>query len=107
MKTQENTPMTTNTHFNLTARCLHWLMAVMILAMLFIGVGMMTSLHYRLWLINLHRPLGIAILLLVIVRLINRLRNPPPSLPANLPQWQVLAAKGSHILLYVLMLALP
>lgn len=107
MKNQENTPIAIHDHFNLTARILHWLMAAMILAMLFIGVSMMSSLHYRLWLINLHRPLGIAILLLVIVRLINRLRNPPPPLPASLPQWQVLAAKGSHILLYLLMFTLP
>ena len=30
-------------HFNTLARSLHWLMAVMILAMLFIGAAMMTS----------------------------------------------------------------
>ena len=41
-------------HFNTLARSLHWLMAVMILAMLFIGAAMMTSLHHRIWLIDLH-----------------------------------------------------
>ena len=60
-------------HFNLTARILHWLMAAAILAMLFIGVGMTTSMTWRPWLIDIHRPLGIAILLLVVIRLINRL----------------------------------
>ncbi len=30
-------------HFNSLARILHWVMAIAILAMLFIGVGMMTS----------------------------------------------------------------
>ena len=72
-------------HFNLTARVLHWSMALMILAMLFIGIGMVASLSLRPTLISLHRPLGIAILLLVIVRLINRLRHRPPPLPADLP----------------------
>ncbi len=94
-------------HFNLLARLLHWAMAVAILAMLFIGVGMMSSLTWRPWLLDLHQPLGIAILLLAIVRLVNRLRHGAPALPADLPRWQVLAAKASHWLLYALMLLLP
>ena len=56
--------METNTHFTRTARWLHWAMAAMILAMLFIGVAMVTSLEGRPWLLDLHRPLGILILLL-------------------------------------------
>jgi cytochrome b561 len=45
-------------------------MALMIIAMLFIGAGMVASVSERHeWLIHLHKPLGVAILLLVIVRL--------------------------------------
>jgi cytochrome b561 len=99
--------MNTQTHFNLLARVLHWLMAVLILAMLFVGVGMVASLAARPTLVDLHRPLGIAILLLAVVRLLNRLRHPPPPLPSDLPQWQALAAKASHWLLYALMFAMP
>lgn len=94
-------------HFNLLARVLHWLMAVAILAMLFIGVGMTTSLNWRPWLFDVHRPLGIAILMLAILRLVNRLRHPPPALPESVPRWQAAAARASHWLLYVLMLSLP
>jgi cytochrome b561 len=94
-------------HFNLTARVLHWSMAVLILTMLFVGIGMVASMSLRPTLISLHRPLGIAILLLVIVRLINRLRHRPPPLPADLPVVQVFAAKASHWLLYTLMFAMP
>lgn len=94
-------------HFNFTARVLHWGMALMILTMLFVGIGMVTSLSLRPTLISLHRPLGIAILLLVIVRVINRLRHRPPPLPADLPAVQVFAAKASHWLLYALMFAMP
>ncbi|WP_419735730.1 cytochrome b [Pseudomonas sp. COR18] len=100
--------MTGHNHaFNRLARWLHWLMACMVLAMLFIGVGMTTSLTYRIWLIDLHRPLGIAILVLVVIRLANRWRHPPPPLPASLPRWQQRAALASHALLYALMLGLP
>lgn len=94
-------------HFNLTARVLHWLMAAMILTMLFVGVSMVASLHWRPALIDLHRPLGIAILLLALVRLYNRLHHRPPPLPADLPAWQAAAAHVSHWLLYGLMLAMP
>jgi cytochrome b561 len=94
-------------HFNLTARVLHWSMALAILAMLFVGIGMVASLSLRPTLVSLHRPLGIAIGLLVIVRLVNRLRHRPPPLPADLPRVQVLAAKASHWLLYALMFAMP
>ena len=51
-------------HFNLTARVLHWLMAALILAMLFIGVTMVASLHWRSGRIGLRRPLGPAVLVL-------------------------------------------
>lgn len=94
-------------HFNLTARVLHWSMALAIFTMLFIGVGMVASLSLRPTLVSVHRPLGIALLLLVIVRLANRLRHPPPALPSDLPHVQVLAAKASHGLLYALMFAMP
>lgn len=95
-------------HFAPLARLLHWLMALLVLAMLFIGAGMVASVSERHeWLIHLHKPLGVAILLLVIVRLFVRFSTRQPPLPADLPGWQVLAAKASHGLLYALMLVLP
>ncbi len=97
----------TPSHFNLLARILHWSMAVAILTMLFIGVGMTTSLTLRPWLIDIHRPLGIAILLLVVLRLINRIYFPTPPLPTTIPTWQAFLAHASHWLLYFLMIILP
>jgi len=95
-------------HFAPLARLLHWLMALMVIAMLFIGAGMVASVSERHeWLLQLHKPLGIAILLLVIVRLVVRFSTRQPPLPADLPGWQVLSAKASHVLLYALMLILP
>jgi len=99
---------TPNKHFAPLARLLHWLMALMIIAMLFIGAGLAASVSERHeWLLNLHKPLGIAILLLVIVRLFVRFTTHQPALPADLPAVQVLAAKLSHVLLYALMFSLP
>lgn len=97
-----------NSHFAPLARLLHWLMAVLLLAMLFIGAGMVASVSERHeWLLHLHKPLGIALLALVVIRLLVRFSTRQPPLPADLPPVQVLAAKASHWLLYALMLAMP
>jgi cytochrome b561 len=63
------------------SRLLHWAMAAMVLTMLGIGVAMVVSLGDYHLLVSIHRPLGIAILALVVVRFVNRLLNPPPPFP--------------------------
>lgn len=96
------------THFSGLARLLHWSMAVLIVAMLFVGVGMVATvsrLHNSL--IALHRPLGIALLALVIVRIVVRLTRGTPAMPADMPEWQRVSAHASHVLLYALMIAMP
>ena len=62
--------------FTLPSRILHWTMAAMILTMLFVGVAMVASLADYHLLISIHRPLGIAILVLVVIRFANRLLTP-------------------------------
>ena len=70
--------MASTTHYDRTARWLHWAMAAMILAMIFIGVGMVASLESRPWLMALHRPLGLLVLVLAAWRLWHRWRAKPP-----------------------------
>jgi cytochrome b561 len=100
--------MTGPERFPAASRWLHWSMAVMIVTMLFIGIGMAATVSRRYEiLVSIHRPLGIAIFLLTLVRLVNRSVNPPPPLPPSVPTLQRIAAVGSHYLLYALMLILP
>jgi cytochrome b561 len=100
--------MTTQARFPAASRLLHWLMAPMIVAMLFIGVGMVASVSARYeLLVSIHRPLGIAIFVLCVIRMVNRLINPPPELPDTVPSVQRFAAKASHIVLYTLMFVMP
>jgi cytochrome b561 len=94
--------------FTAWQRLLHWLMAACLLAMLFIGVGMVSTIRPTyLTLVSIHKPLGIAILVLVLIRLALRLRYGAPALPADLPWPMKLAAEGSHYALYALMIAMP
>jgi hypothetical protein len=88
--------------FSDSQRVLHVLMAIMVLAMLFIGVSMVSTLKPRfLTLISIHKPLGIATLAFTVLRLGIRWGVGAPPLPNDLPQVQALAAKLSHVVLYV------
>jgi cytochrome b561 len=89
------------------SRLLHWTMAAMVLTMLCIGVAMVVSLGKYHVLVSIHRPLGIAILILVVVRFVNRLLNPPPPFPASMSRAERLAATASELAMYGLMLVLP
>ena len=93
--------------FAFLSRILHWLMAAMVLAMLFIGVAMVTSLMDYHRLVSIHRPLGIAILILVVIRFVNRLINPPPPFLATMSSQERFAATATEYLLYGLMFVLP
>ena len=100
---------TTNTpkQFALFSRILHWLMAAMVLTMLFIGVSMVTSLGNYHRLVAIHRPLGIMILILAAIRLVNRKLTKLPPFPPTMSPQERLAATASERLLYALMFALP
>jgi cytochrome b561 len=89
------------------SRLLHWTMAAMVLTMLCIGVSMVASLANYHVLVSIHRPLGIAILILVVVRFVNRLVNPPPPFPDTMPPIERLAATATELTMYGLMFALP
>src|ERR1700732_5217877 len=93
--------------FTVSMRLLHWTMAALVLTMLGIGVAMVASLADYHLLVSLHRPLGIAILLLVVVRFVNRLLNPPPPFPATMSRAERLAATASEFTMYGLMFVLP
>jgi cytochrome b561 len=100
--------MTNNpTQFALFSRILHWLMAAMMLAMLFIGVSMVASLGDYHRLVAVHRPLGIMILILAAVRLVNRMVTTLPPFPPTMSRQERFAASASERLLYTLMFALP
>jgi cytochrome b561 len=93
--------------FPAVSRLLHWAMAVMILTMLCVGVAMVVSLGDYHVLVSFHRPLGIAILLLVVVRFVNRQITPPPPFPATMSDLERRVATASELAMYGLMFVLP
>jgi cytochrome b561 len=94
--------------FTVLQRLLHWLMAACILAMFFIGVGMVSTIMPKyVPLLATHKTLGITILVLALIRLGVRARYGAPALPADLPGPMKLAAQLSHYALYALMIGMP
>ena len=79
----------------------------MILAMLFIGIAMVASLAEYHRLLAIHRPLGIAVLILAIIRLINRKFTTLPPFPPTMSAGERKIATMSEYLLYALMIAQP
>jgi cytochrome b561 len=95
------------TQFTVLMRVLHWTMAAMVLTMLGVGVAMVASLADYHVLVSIHRPLGVAILILVVVRFVVRRLSPLPPFPLTMSRLERRAAAASEYALYGLMFALP
>jgi len=92
------------------SRFLHWVMALLILAMIGIG-AYMTDLAkedpLRAQLYSMHKAVGVTLLGLAVVRILWILVSRPPEMPAVLQRWEVVLARSTTGLLYLLMLATP
>ena len=92
-----------------TAKVLHWLMALMFFGLLALGFYMHElplspeKLQFYSW----HKWAGVTVFLLVLFRLFWRVTHRPPALPDSMPRLMQLAAHAGHLLLYVLMIAIP
>ena len=97
------------THFGTVSRLIHWIMALLIVAMLILGTKLsaMQPGLANLWLYGLHTTGGFVALTLVILRLIWHRISPPPA-PIGPPGiWTNRAARVAHGLIYALILAIP
>jgi cytochrome b561 len=95
------------TQFTVLMRILHWLMAAMVLTMLGIGVAMVASLGDYHRLVSIHRSLGIAILIVVVIRFVNRQFSTLPPFPASMSSRERFVAHASEVLMYTLLFVLP
>jgi cytochrome b561 len=100
-------PLPSPARFPILMRVLHWLLAALLLSQLFVGLAMVTSVLDYHRLLALHRPLGIAILVLAIARLVNRKFSKLPPFPVTMSEQERKIASLSEVLLYSLMIGLP
>jgi cytochrome b561 len=93
--------------YTLPAIALHWLQAIVVLWLLWLG-WTMTDLPKgaeRSAAYGLHKSLGLLALMLVVMRLAWRARHPAP--PALAQVWEDRVAKGTHHALYLFLLLAP
>lgn len=97
-------------HYKAPARWFHWGVALLVLVMLPVGLlmvqeGLERSVQNGLFIF--HKNVGVIVALLVVLRLVYRLLNPPPELPSTIPPWQRHASAWTHRILYGLILLVP
>ena len=102
--------LTSSDRYSKLSIALHWLMALVIAAV-FATIELRTNFPrgsdiregLKMW----HFMLGLSILVLVLVRIVARLTTPAPAQLPGEPAWRRLVSKGTHLVLYALMLGMP
>ena len=91
------------------AVAIHWITVVLVLTQVWLGFTFADMADgpekatYFTW----HKTVGATILLLSLIRLGYRLKNPPPPFPPELPEWERVLAVWNHRAFYFLLIALP
>lgn len=118
--------------YSKSAIILHWLTALMILALFGLGwymvelpqkgpkstaldlfdLGIYTmqfseAISSRTFYFNLHKSLGVSLLLIMAVRLFVHIREGSPAFPATMRDWEIKLAELTHKALYMLMVVVP
>lgn len=95
------------------AVALHWLIGIAVIGMLASGLAMVRLVHDKATqaqgfkLFQVHKSIGITILILAALRLAWRLTHRPPPLPPGMPAWEHRAAEATHVLLYGFIIGMP
>ena len=89
------------------AIALHWTLAALIVLQVVLAGRMEGRTPEAFAVMQLHKSVGITVLLLSLARLAWRLVNPPPPEPATLARWERLASQAVHWAFYVVMIGMP
>jgi cytochrome b561 len=101
--------MKNNTNrYTKTAIILHWVVALGLI----LNIGLALSIGYVedeniRFVINNHKSIGVTLLGFALMRLIWRMTHQPPAYPYQQPKLERVAATGTHIMLYILILMIP
>jgi cytochrome b561 len=100
-----------NTHeqWGSVARGLHWIVAALIFTQFALGwtAEMWHRSPTKVDLFVWHKSIGILILTVVVIRVCWRLANRPPDPPSSMSAGERLAAQAVHVILYLLIIAMP
>jgi cytochrome b561 len=97
------------TRYNAVAQGFHWVIAALIVTqftLAWLADDLPLGVH-KLALLARHKSFGMTVLMLAVLRLLWRLFNRPPELPAGMSKIEIILAKGTHALFYILLFAMP
>ena len=108
----------TDARYSTTAIILHWLLAVLLVGMVFFGwymeglledaqAGGGTTLGEVQSAYNMHKTTGMIVLVLSLFRLGWRFTHPVPGLPDGMKPWEKTVAHGTHMAFYAIMIGMP
>lgn len=87
---------------------LHWLIAVLILTqVLLITAHEATDGPISREFVQVHKAVGLTILILTLGRIGWRIANPAIALPDTMRRWEKVLARATHVLFYVFLIAMP
>jgi len=93
--------------YSAVAIVLHWTIAALIVLQVVLGTRMDARTPEAFAVFQLHKSVGITILLLSLARLGWRLMNPPPLEPPTLAPWERRLATAVHWAFYIVMIGMP
>jgi cytochrome b561 len=101
--------MTMSARYTTVAIGLHWSVAALMIFMVLFGENLMEAGEdsAATFFPSLHVSLGVAIFVLSTLRLVWRLMNPPPPLPATMRAWEIVLARATYAAFYVLTIGVP
>jgi cytochrome b561 len=96
-------------HYPASSKLLHWLVAICVLTTAPVAIAMtrVSQGPTQDMLFNFHKSLGVLILLLMTLRLINRLAVGAPIADPGIEPWQKTVSAAVHTSFYVLLVAMP
>jgi cytochrome b561 len=101
-------PKPNGVRYNGVAMTLHWLIAALILTNILIAWYFNTlNGAAKIPPVQLHKSIGITVLVLSVLRLAWRLVAPPPALPPSVVGWERMTAGTVYVLFYVVMIGMP
>jgi cytochrome b561 len=95
--------------YGAVAQAFHWVVAALIVTQFVLAIwadDLPIGAH-KLALLARHKSFGMTVLMLAVLRLLWRLKHPPPELPSGMTPAERMLARTTHAAFYVLLFAMP
>ena len=93
----------------IVSKSIHWLVAITVFGLFGVGLWMVDLTYYDSWYRtapSYHKSVGVLLGVLMIARVLWMLRAGKPKPLVSHQRWEVISAKATHVLLYVLVFAI-